>query len=189
MGQHVLPLIIRKFLSLNYSIVWVKKSFLNINGSILYRRYMYMRLYGQIHFCNVLLAHRFNILALTCQVPIDKNSSYMYGVLPWSLKSSTSMISSSRWAGERLMTLVMVRRRTVYASLWKMITTDVVGRSEEYRRSTHLQGNTSLSLCPSPLPPIPSSLSLPFSLPQTHTLDLWCPGLLDRVGSCHYETD
>ena len=44
MDQYVLSLIIRKFLSLNYSIVWVKKSFHNIiiNGSILYWRYMYV---------------------------------------------------------------------------------------------------------------------------------------------------
>ncbi len=36
------------------------------------------------------------------------------------------------------MILVMVRKRTVYASLWKMIMTDVDGREEGYVRSTHL---------------------------------------------------
>ena len=43
----------------------------------------------------------------------------------------------------------------------------------------------SLSLSPS----LPPSLSPSFSPPLTHTLDLWCPGLLDRVGSCRFETD
>ena len=36
------------------------------------------------------------------------------------------------------MTLVMVRSRAVYASLWNIMTTDVVGNSLGYDRPAHL---------------------------------------------------
>lgn len=58
--------------------------------------------------------------------------------LPLSLASSTSRISTSRCLGERLMTLCTVRKRVLQASLWKTITTLVLGRSSGYTFVLHL---------------------------------------------------
>ena len=74
-----------------------------------------------------------------CNNPLPLSFSPFLPPSPWSLKSSTSTISCRNFGGVLLTTLVMVRRRTVYASLWKMITTEVVGRSEGYLRSTQLE--------------------------------------------------
>lgn len=54
-------------------------------------------------------------------------------------KSSTKMISFSRWGGDRSMMLCTVRRRTDQASLWKHTTTLVSGRLSLYFKSLHLQ--------------------------------------------------
>ena len=55
--------------------------------------------------------------------------------------SSTRMISLSRWPGLLSMTEWTVRRRTLHASLWKQMITDVSGRSERKRPGDlHLRG-------------------------------------------------
>jgi hypothetical protein len=46
-------------------------------------------------------------------------------------KSSTRMISFSRWGGERSSTECTVRRSTDQASLWKQMITAVAGRRSE----------------------------------------------------------
>ena len=51
---------------------------------------------------------------------------------PWVLASSTRIISCSKEAGERLITLVIVRSSVVHPSLWNGIITDTVGSFDRY---------------------------------------------------------
>ena len=80
------------------------------------------------------------IYACTCMCSYDTHVhvhvyihdiyTYMYIILPWSLKSSTSTISCISPEGDLVRTEVMVRSRTVNASLWNMMMTEAEGRSE-----------------------------------------------------------
>lgn len=69
---------------------------------------------------------------------------YKYRKRPFSLASSTSIISLSNGRGDLLMVLHMVRMRVDHASLWNTITTLVVGSRSGYCLFLHLQQNISL---------------------------------------------